>query len=324
MVDALTGSYPLMLSVQQAAAKEAAHRQFDYPARIVAQEHGDLDGRDSLPRFRPGVAGIGIAGDILRIYVLEHHAADLDTPVEIEGLRIERVLTTGFHDLVAPRQARLSPAPCGVSIGHSKVAAGTGTLGCLVDTAGARCILSNNHVLAVANAASLGDHIIQPGSADSSSSNTPARIATLTDFELLRFGSAVNHMDAAIAALVDIHAVIPDIMTIGRPANPPVAPFLGQSVLKHGRTTGLTFGSVVDTSFDGNVHYDGRIAYFEDQVVVVGDPGPFSDRGDSGSLIIDSPGAHPVGLLFAGDDFQTLANPIQSVLNRFGATVATT
>ncbi|MCY4496563.1 MAG: hypothetical protein OXC14_04695 [Rhodospirillaceae bacterium] len=200
----------------------------------------------------------------------------------------------------------------------------TGTLGCLVDTPGGRCVLSNNHVLAVANAASLGDHIFQPSPSDAASSGTYARIATLTDFEPLRFGSAVNRMDAAIAALHHADSAIPDIMTIGPPANPPIAPFLGQSVVKHGRTTGLTFGSVVDTSFDGNVHYDGRVAYFEDQIVVAGDAGPFSEPGDSGSLVLETSGPHPVGLLFAGDDSHTIANPIQFVLNRFGATVAVT
>ena len=46
-----------------------------------------------------------------------------------------------------------------------------------------------------------------------------------------------------------------------------------------------------------------------------------SDGGDSGSLVVDIPGGHPVGLLFAGDSLHTLANPIELVLNRFGATV---
>ena len=200
----------------------------------------------------------------------------------------------------------------------------TGTLGCLVDTPLGRCILSNNHVLAMSNAASIGDRILQPSPADGASPGTSTPIATLTDFEPLRFGSAVNHIDAAIAALDDVSSAIPSIMTIGPPANPPAAPFVGQSVVKHGRTTGLTFGSVVDTSFDGNVHYDGNVAYFEDQIVVVGDAGPFSEPGDSGSLVLDTAGPHPVGLLFAGDDSQTIANPIQFVLNRFGATVAVT
>jgi len=318
-----------MLSAQQAAAKEAAHCEFDYPARITVEERG-YRARDDVPRFRRGVAGIGIAGDTLRIYVLEELATDLKIPAEIEGLRAERVLTTGFQPQIAPRQTRLSPTPCGVSIGHAEpadqghVIARIGTLGCLVDTPKGRCILSNNHVLAASNAASIGDPIFQPSPADDANFDVSTRIATLTDFELLDFGSAVNRIDAAIAALDDVESAIPAIMTIGPPANPPVAAFLGQSVVKHGRTTGLTFGSVVDTSFDGNVHYDGGIAYFEDQIVVAGDAGYFSEPGDSGSLVLDAGGPHPVGLLFAGDDSQTLANPIQFVLNRFGATVAVT
>ena len=105
--------------------------------------------------------------------------------------------------------------------------------------------------------------------------------------------------------------------------NPPVAAFINQSVAKHGRTTGLTFGSVVDISFDGTVDLNGRSAYFENQFVIVGGYGPFSEGGDSGSLILDNPGSHPIGLLFAGDDTHTLANPIQAVLNRCGATIAT-
>ena len=48
--------------------------------------------------------------------------------------------------------------------------------------------------------------------------------------------------------------------------------------------------------------------------------GTFSEPGDSGSLIVDKTGA-PVALLFAGDDSLTLANPINLVLNRFGATI---
>ena len=318
-----------MLSAQQAAAKEEAHRRFDYPVRITTEERG-YAASNKLPRLKHGIQGIGIAGGVLRIYVLENLADDLETPAEIKGLRTQRVLTAGFHDLIAPRQARLSPTPCGVSIGHFKpvgqshLIAPTGTLGCLVDTPAGRCILSNNHVLAVSNTASLGDHICQPSPADGPGSGTSTRIATLTDFEPLRFGSSVNRIDAATAALDDVSSAVPDIMTVGPPVNPPNAPFLGQSVVKHGRTTGLTFGSVVDTSFDGIVHYDGGVAYFEDQIVVAGDAGPFSEPGDSGSLILDTSGPHPVGLLFAGDDSHTIANPIQFVLNRFGATVAVT
>lgn len=135
--------------------------------------------------------------------------------------------------------------------------------------------------------------------------------------------TGVSHIDAAIAALDDPGSTIPEIMTIGRPVNPPVPAFLNQSVAKHGRTTGLTFGTVVDINVDGNVNVDGRPAYFEDQIAIVGTYGPFSDGDDSRSLVLGNPGSHPFGLLFAGDNTHTLANPIQAVLNRLGATIVT-
>ena len=82
-------------------------------------------------------------------------------------------------------------------------------------------------------------------------------------------------------------------MAIGPPPNPPIAPFSGQSVLKHGRTTGLTSGSVVDVSFDGIAHYDAGVAHFEGEIVIVGDVAPFSERGDLRSLILDISGCSP-------------------------------
>lgn len=105
-------------------------------------------------------------------------------------------------------------------------------------------------------------------------------------------------------------------------ANPPVAAFLGQVVAKHGRTTGATTGNVVDVSFDGYVGFGpSGTAWFENQVVVQSANGSFSQPGDSGSLIVDSSGNHPVALLFAGDSLNTLGNPIQDVLKRFGGNV---
>ena len=327
-----------MLTAQQAAAKEAAHQRFDAPPPSPAHwiqknielasryDDDDASGNRDVallehpPRFTPGIAGIGIADDMLRIYVFHHQAPDIDIPPDIEGLRTVRVPTPGFHTLTPPRRQALSPVSCGVSIGISNV---TATLGCLVDTPSRRCILSNNHVLANTNAASPGEDVFQPGPDDETPSNPARRIARLTDYEHIGFGSAINHIDAAVAALDRRSSTTPHIMTIGLPANPPVTAFLNQSVAKHGRTTGLTFGSVVDISFDGTVDLNGPSAYFENQIVIAGSYGPFSDSGDSGSLVVDSPGSHPVGLLFAGDHTHTLANPIGAVLNRFGATIVT-
>ena len=62
------------------------------------------------------------------------------------------------------------------------------------------------------------------------------------------------------------------------------------------------------------------------QIII--EPGSFSAGGDSGSLVVvDGKGKdraddrRPVGLLFAGSVFITVANPIDLVLDRFDVTV---
>ena len=261
--------------------------------------------------LNPALAGIGLAGNAVRVYVLEDRVDGLEIPERFGELRTEVVSTPGFQTLT----------PCGVSVGHVAVTAGT--LGCLVDVGGRRHLLSNNHVLANSNAALNGDEVVQPGPTDGGVAPGDV-IASLNAFEPIDFTGAVNHIDAALAELVDPAQVTPDIITIGFPVNPPKQASLGQSVAKHGRTTNFTTGAVVDVSFDGYVSYNGAgTAWFEDQVVVRGFDGPFSQPGDSGSLILEDATSHPVALLFAGDQRLTLANPIDAVLNRFGASIVT-
>jgi hypothetical protein len=63
-------------------------------------------------------------------------------------------------------------------------------------------------------------------------------------------------------------------------------------------------------------------AWFEDQVAVQGvGAAPFSQPGDSGSLIVDAVTLEPVALLFAGGSTLTFANPIDAVLQYYGVTV---
>ena len=308
-----------MLTQQQLSAKTAARSLCTYGARLTAErEHLPAD---DLPRLQPGIAGYGVAGDTVRIYTLADGPTE-DIPDELEGLRTETISTSGFRLHAPLRQTLLSTIPCGVSIGHFNITAGT--LGCLVDIAGERHILSNNHVLADSNGGTAADDILQPGPADGTSSNPARRIGGLADYEPIDF-TGDNRIDAAVASLDDNASVTPDIMTLGLASSSPVAPILGAPVAKHGRTTGLTFGNIVDVSFDGYVNFgtqlQPRLVWFENQIGIQGDTTRFSGGGDSGSLVVDRPGSHPVGLLFAGDDTQTLANPIDLVLNRFGATV---
>lgn len=99
----------------------------------------------------------------------------------------------------------------------------SGTLGSLVeDTNGVQYILSNNHVLARTNKASLEDYIIQPGLIDHSPvcvQDTDDVVAHLSDFVEIKFkkGRNVpkNEVDAAIAQVqswkVDMDGYILDI-----------------------------------------------------------------------------------------------------------------
>ena len=114
---------------------------------------------------KPGVAGIGVglnpAGKpIIRIYKEKPDVADL--PDELEGVAVES-LTTGVIEprdhLPTHRYPR--PVPIGVSSGLSGVA--TGTLGARVTDGTNAYALSNNHVFAGINGASIGDPIISAG-----------------------------------------------------------------------------------------------------------------------------------------------------------------
>ncbi|MCC5929666.1 MAG: hypothetical protein JJU28_10505 [Cyclobacteriaceae bacterium] len=99
-------------------------------------------------------------------------------PSRIQGIPTDVVPTGAISAFQNPRQ-RLRPAPGGSSLGHFAITAGT--LGCLVRRNNQIYILSNNHVIANSNDASVGDAILQPGPADGGRS--PAdRIASLEDF----------------------------------------------------------------------------------------------------------------------------------------------
>ncbi len=118
-------------------------------------------------------------------------------PENIEGIPVD-VEVTGMIVAFSDPTARFRPAPIGVSTGHPDITAGT--IGCrVIDSNGNVYALSNNHVYANSNDASIGDSILQPGTADGGSSLYDV-IGTLFDFEPIDFSSSgINKIDAAIA-----------------------------------------------------------------------------------------------------------------------------
>lgn len=263
------------------------------------------------------VAGEPAESICLRVYVRHKMArtelpSDQLVPDQVAGLPTD-VIQVG--DVVAYR-----PVRGGVSIGHFNITAGT--LGCLlvIDDDDNAYILSNNHVLADVNQAEIGDAILEPGPVDGGT----VPIAELTDFEPIELHGPTNLMDAAIARVLERGEVLAEIEIIGAVQNPPIEAALYQSVRKHGRTTRHTVGVVMDLSADLWVRVlPQALAWFEDQIVVVGAGGEFSQPGDSGSLVVDGVSRAPVGLLFAGGMGHTFVNPIERVLTRFEAKIAT-
>lgn len=269
--------------------------------------------------------------------------------------------TAGVASLPTSHQAQLTtPISLGSSGGNNNdydsrgnqiVDCCGGTLGSLVqDTGGHQYLLSNNHILARSDHASVGDSIIQPGLIDNNctpngdgAGTTP--VASLTGW--LPLSSSSTNADAAIAqvdsGVVNANGSILELGTRQADGTLAAAPpgisstggkgeaaTLGMTVAKSGRTTGLTCAAVSALALDMSVDYYLDCAEtkpyltksYTNQIAVSGNE--FSDAGDSGSLVVDVADAEPVGLFFAGGTdasgvSQGMANPAPDVLSELSS-----
>jgi hypothetical protein len=304
--------------------------------------------------------GLGSNGEPV-IRVLAARAGIRGLPAELEGVPVESRVSGRLYALrgasceasgdgVCQSTERWPlPVPIGISIGHPAISAGT--IGARVTDGLNVMALSNNHVLANSNLGQVGDAALQPGSADGGSQAGDAAIGTLHDFEPLAFCTGfifpvcpqTNLYDAAIAIST------PAELGFATPAgefgsapgygapNPQIHPAYGLPdvfgdetlstfqqlpVQKHGRSTGLTTGTIDIIQLTVDVCYDefcSLIARFGDQFAI---NGAFSASGDSGALIVTNDALrYPVALLFAGSDSQTIVSRIDLVLDRFGVTI---
>ncbi|MGH7561072.1 MAG: CARDB domain-containing protein [Gemmatimonadales bacterium] len=278
-----------------------------------------------LPNGRPGVV----------VFLLNENVTGL--PAAVDGVPLARRVTGRIMALSDPTK-RLRPAPLGYSVGHPSITAGT--FGArVVDGSGAVYLLSNNHVLAASNDASIGDPTLQPGTFDGGTAAD--KIGTLWAFNPIDFSfTGQNRMDAAIArsTVAEIGNATPaddgygtPNATIANDANNDgtfdnLSGVLNLDIQKFGRTTKLTRGRITAVNATIEVCYEVlfifciKSAYFVDQLVIGGTG--FSGGGDSGSLIVtDNAGLHPVALLFAGSETETIANRIDLVLGHFGVRI---
>lgn len=249
-------------------------------------------------------------------------AGDQPLPSDATALRSDlppepgAVPSTDFNTLAATSvslRTRVRPAMGGYSVGHHRITAGTlGT--CCYDLTpfpgmpGRYYILSNNHVLANANDARIGDPILQPGPFDGGTYPADA-IARLARYVPIKFHTPttkpLNYVDAAIAE-GNFHDLSREVYWSGCVKSLYTAPKVGDIVQKTGRTTGFTTGRVTNINATVDVNYGaGRVARFRDQIITT----VMSAPGDSGSLVMNRDEA-AVGLLFAGSSSRTIINNI--------------
>ncbi len=203
--------------------------------------------------------------------------------------------------------------PCGSAIRHPL--GSRGSLGCLVRQGSTDFILSNNHVLARINQASIGDFV--------QDANTGLNIGTLSNFVRLNVGGA-NSVDAAIAQVSVPGSVTPDIRGIGNFTPNPVPALVGQRVIMSGAAGGrVTRGTVTALNSSVTLILPGnKVVQYVQQIQIDGDGGSgFSVGGDSGSLILDEASLRPVGLLVGADANFSYANNISLVLQTLNITI---
>lgn len=212
-------------------------------------------------------------------------AADL-VPAKLAEMQTD-VLTVGYpfagggnDSLEVGAQTlakRIRPAEGGYSVGHFKITAGT-IATCVYDILPGGSIsppahgigvphhyyiLSNNHVLANSNAASIGDPILQPGPFDGGTfpADLIARLSRFIPIDLTPAVPLAHHnnlVDAAVAA-GEFHDLDREIYWTGyvRGWRPKAHVTVGTIVQKTGRTTNYTTGRITAINATVDVNYGG-------------------------------------------------------------------
>jgi hypothetical protein len=212
--------------------------------------------------------------------------------------------------LLKEDDTRYEPLLGGVSINRQGSSKG-GTLGGIArdTTSGELRGLSNAHVLMIGGGKP-GDLVQQPGDLLSNPKDvigTILRSSTLTPpLFPVPPNLPIASSDAATCSITRSAAA--RIVDILRPVNGTDIAQPGDRVMKRGKTTGLTFGTVGQTHQYKVSGFDGRGFQLVDQFEISVDSSRskmFSNLGDSGSLIVKEDTGEVVGLLWGGSADKT-------------------
>ncbi len=194
-----------------------------------------------------------------------------------------------------------------------------GTLGGVTDTG---FMVSNAHVFSMNRFGHQylpGIPIIQQGSIDGGFGAGQSVIGRLVARSTIRWRQH-NDVDAAVAIVWGVQYDAD--RQLGNDGSRyyvnfggTVHPYVGRTMRKSGRTTGVTTNEIIDVQATVKVHYTTlRWAYFDNQILI---DEPFIEPGDSGSVVEDLDSGLWVGLIFAGGTEYAVANPAGAVCNEF-------
>lgn len=264
--------------------------------------------KEGKPTDEPAIL-VFVQNKVSEASFISKHSIDELIPSNIDGIptdviEVGDLKKQGFTQKVRP----LVP---GYSCGHGGITAGT-MGGFFLDRQKEIVMLSNNHVVGNENRASINDLIYQPGPADSRSLNPIGRLKNY-----LRLNNADNPHDSGIVA-IDPELFRQNMINDMYPGvRLPLKGFrdasINMPVQKFGRTTGHTTGTVLGLNGRFKITFDMGVLEFVNCIVT----SAMSKGGDSGSIIMDMD-MHAIGLLFAGSDRVTLANPIQPIVDYYG------
>jgi hypothetical protein len=332
-VSLLAAASPDDLTMDNPKVKEVIAVQEQFTKDLMAQ-----------PEILGTAVGQDADGEIVLAIYVNSEAKNVGEvmralPPTLKGKRIRPELTEPFRAMkgkpggtaVSHTAKQTAPILLGTSGGWGKdIANGYccgGTLGSLVTKGGNQYILSNYHVFE-GDGAPKGSPVIQPGLIDVNCSASGAQeVATTSGIKSL----PSSNVDAAIA-LVNPNMVSADgaILEIGTISATTAPAFVGQAVKKSGRTTGLSRSTVAGLNGTVSIQYESSCAgaasfvhTFTGQILINNRGTKFLNSGDSGSLMVEdvSTNPHAVGLLYAGSSTIAIANPIDDVLDFFGASM---
>jgi hypothetical protein len=305
-----------------------AHKLISGRAKLRRKAHGKAEYRH-LEEVRElfedkNIVGLGIAEKVtdekrtgemcLCFYVEKKHAKGRLRNNKI----IPSVLSVGGRSVVtdvrgigivrSQNNAQLQPLQSGYSVSHVD-APNAGTVGALVKSDNRFYVLSNSHVLALAGNAQIGENIIYPGRFDAVGKQV---VATLADFVPFKNTlDKVNLVDAALAKIDDAFLNKINFNIVGAVSPLDVTePVVNNKIIANGRVSGRVESTIRDVHFSIVIKVTGigKIGFTE-QVCC----DPYSDVGDSGSIIVDKSSRNIVGLHIAGSDKISIFTPINSV-----------